>query len=56
MWCVTWYVKDYSNWRAAFHEGVQAVKFYGGAREGYRTMLDALCPADEAILQGTRAN
>lgn len=34
---------------AAFRAGVEAVSFYGGAREGSRTMLDALFPASEAL-------
>ncbi|KAL3811386.1 hypothetical protein ACHAXA_000465 [Cyclostephanos tholiformis] len=34
----------------AFREGVSAVSFYGGAREGSRTMLDALLPASAAIV------
>jgi dihydroxyacetone kinase len=36
----------------AFREGVSAVSFYGGAREGSRTMLDALVPASAAIVAG----
>ena len=36
----------------AFREGVSAVSFYGGAREGSRTMLDALLPASAAIFAG----
>ena len=35
---------------AAFREGVSAVSFYGGARAGSRTMLDALLPASAAII------
>ncbi|KAL3779586.1 hypothetical protein ACHAW5_005419 [Stephanodiscus triporus] len=37
---------------SAFREGVSAVSFYGGAREGSRTMLDALFPASAAIIAG----
>ena len=35
---------------AAFREGVSAVSYYGGARGGSRTMLDALLPASAAIV------
>lgn len=35
----------------AFQAGVEAVSFYGGACEGSRTMLDALCPASAAMLK-----
>jgi dihydroxyacetone kinase len=35
---------------SAFREGVSAVSFYGGARAGSRTMLDALLPASAAII------
>lgn len=38
----------------AFGAGVEAVSFYGGAREGSRTMLDALFPASAAM--GSAAN
>jgi dihydroxyacetone kinase len=34
---------------AAFGEGVEAVQKYGGAKAGYRTMLDALLPAEAAM-------
>jgi len=34
---------------AAFHAGVSAISKYGGATAGYRTMLDALIPAAEAM-------
>lgn len=34
----------------AFKAGVDAISFYGGAREGSRTMLDALFPATKAML------
>ena len=39
-------------WRAAFVAGVDAIQFYGGAEQGYRTMLDALLPAKRALLAG----
>jgi dihydroxyacetone kinase len=34
----------------SFREGVSAISFYGGAKRGSRTMLDALLPASVAIL------
>jgi dihydroxyacetone kinase len=34
----------------SFREGVSAISFYGGAKRGSRTMLDALLPASAAIL------
>ena len=34
-----------ADWCSAFKEGVDAVAFVGGAKRGYRTMLDALLPA-----------
>lgn len=37
---------------AAFCAAVESIKFYGGADEGYRTMLDALMPAARAFEQG----
>ena len=40
----------------AFEAGIEAVSFYGGAREGSRTMLDALFPASSAMLSGTGAD
>uniref|UniRef100_A0A7S4NKK8 DhaL domain-containing protein n=1 Tax=Guillardia theta TaxID=55529 RepID=A0A7S4NKK8_GUITH len=33
----------------AFKEGIAAMEFYGGGRKGFRTMLDALHPACEAL-------
>ena len=35
----------------AFQEGVNAIVLYGGAREGSRTMLDAMIPAAKALLE-----
>ena len=32
-----------------FKAFVAAIKFYGGADRGYRTMLDALLPAVDAL-------
>jgi triose/dihydroxyacetone kinase / FAD-AMP lyase (cyclizing) len=42
----TWTV---ANTRAALAAGIQAVTKYGGAREGDRTMVDALAPAAAAL-------
>ncbi|TMW66707.1 hypothetical protein Poli38472_014019 [Pythium oligandrum] len=36
-------------WAASFVAGIDAVQRYGGAREGSRTMLDALLPAARAL-------
>ncbi|XP_039611079.1 triokinase/FMN cyclase isoform X1 [Polypterus senegalus] len=33
------------SWADAVHAGTEAIKRYGGAEPGDRTMLDALCPA-----------
>ncbi|NHO31231.1 dihydroxyacetone kinase subunit DhaK [Acetobacter fallax] len=38
-----------SRWQAALTEGLTAMQTYGGAREGDRTMLDALIPAVAAL-------
>lgn len=38
------------SWAAAAHAGVAAVRHYGGASPGDRTMLDALHPAAEALM------
>lgn len=40
---------------SSFKAGVEAVEFYGGAKAGYRTMLDALIPASECIGSGIAA-
>ncbi|TYZ62368.1 hypothetical protein PybrP1_004512 [[Pythium] brassicae (nom. inval.)] len=42
---------DATAWAASFHAGVDAVQKYGGAKEGARTMLDALLPAGRAVGQ-----
>lgn len=34
-----------ADWVQAFEDGLKAVSKYGGAKKGYRTMLDALYPA-----------
>lgn len=36
-------------WAASFEAGVGAIRHYGGAAEGDRTMLDALLPAAAAL-------
>ncbi|MBN3316419.1 TKFC cyclase, partial [Atractosteus spatula] len=38
-----------SAWADAVHAGMEAMKRYGGAEQGDRTMLDALCPAVEEL-------
>jgi dihydroxyacetone kinase len=40
------------DWHAALREGVASVQRYGGAKEGDRTMLDALIPAVAALEAG----
>lgn len=40
----------------AFEEGVKAISFYGGAKAGSRTMLDALYPAVFAMKSGGDSN
>ena len=40
------------DWRAALKSAVESASFYGGARLGCRTMLDALIPAAEAASEG----
>ena len=39
---------NFQSWRAALKAGVTSASFYGGAKVGYRTMLDALIPASNA--------
>jgi dihydroxyacetone kinase len=41
-----------ANWAAAMREGVDQMRFYGGAGPGDRTMLDALIPAVETLERG----
>uniref|UniRef100_A0A7S1FU79 Dihydroxyacetone kinase n=2 Tax=Corethron hystrix TaxID=216773 RepID=A0A7S1FU79_9STRA len=41
--------------RGAYVAGVDAVMFYGGAKVGYRTMVDALQPAAEVAKEGGSA-
>eukprot|EP00271_Cylindrocystis_brebissonii_P002683 TRINITY_DN13449_c0_g1_i1.p1 TRINITY_DN13449_c0_g1~~TRINITY_DN13449_c0_g1_i1.p1 ORF type:complete len:609 (+),score=108.67 TRINITY_DN13449_c0_g1_i1:397-2223(+) len=40
-----------NNWAAAFEAGVAAIKKYGGAERGFRTMLDALIPASAKLTE-----
>ncbi|XP_023201460.1 triokinase/FMN cyclase isoform X2 [Xiphophorus maculatus] len=42
-------------WAAAVHAGTQAMRRYGGADPGDRTMLDALCPAADELMRLTTA-
>ncbi|XP_041635559.1 triokinase/FMN cyclase [Cheilinus undulatus] len=42
-------------WANAMHAGTQAMKRYGGADVGDRTMLDALCPAVDELMKLTEA-
>eukprot|EP00594_Rhizosolenia_setigera_P011745 CAMPEP_0178964306 /NCGR_PEP_ID=MMETSP0789-20121207/15593_1 /TAXON_ID=3005 /ORGANISM="Rhizosolenia setigera, Strain CCMP 1694" /LENGTH=590 /DNA_ID=CAMNT_0020649045 /DNA_START=51 /DNA_END=1823 /DNA_ORIENTATION=+ len=43
---------DDSALKAAFVKGIDAVQFYGGAKVGYRTLVDALVPAADALNDG----
>jgi triose/dihydroxyacetone kinase / FAD-AMP lyase (cyclizing) len=45
-------VGDPPDWTAGLRAGVQRVMEYGGAKEGDRTMLDALIPAVSALEAG----
>ncbi|KAK5608180.1 hypothetical protein CRENBAI_003089 [Crenichthys baileyi] len=40
-----------ATWATAVHAGMQAMRRYGGADPGDRTMLDALCPAAEELMK-----
>ncbi|XP_076828502.1 triokinase/FMN cyclase [Brachyhypopomus gauderio] len=40
-----------ADWAKAMHAGTEAMKRYGGAVPGDRTMLDALCPAVEELMK-----
>jgi triose/dihydroxyacetone kinase / FAD-AMP lyase (cyclizing) len=42
------------DWPAALQEGVRRIEQYGGAKEGDRTMLDALGPAVRVLVAGGR--
>jgi dihydroxyacetone kinase len=39
-------------WSESINEGVNAIMTYGGAKPGFRTMLDAFVPAVEALKAG----
>jgi triose/dihydroxyacetone kinase / FAD-AMP lyase (cyclizing) len=41
-----------AGWPAALREGLNQMRFYGGAAPGDRTMLDALTPAVDALERG----
>ncbi|KAM4537232.1 triokinase/FMN cyclase [Odontesthes bonariensis] len=42
-------------WASAMHAGAEAMRRYGGADPGDRTMLDALCPAVDELMKLTTA-
>ncbi|XP_068611693.1 triokinase/FMN cyclase [Brachionichthys hirsutus] len=44
-----------ASWANAMHAGTQAMRRYGGAGIGDRTMLDALCPAVDELMKLTTA-
>ncbi|XP_024858021.1 triokinase/FMN cyclase isoform X2 [Kryptolebias marmoratus] len=46
---------DAAAWARAVHAGTQAMRRYGGADPGDRTMLDALCPAADELMKLTAA-
>ncbi|KAM7376994.1 hypothetical protein PAMA_013671 [Pampus argenteus] len=46
---------DAAAWAGAMHAGTQAMRRYGGADPGDRTMLDALCPAVDELMKLTTA-
>jgi dihydroxyacetone kinase len=43
---------DKAGWAGALAAAVASVSFYGGAKPGMRTLLDALSPAAEAATAG----
>ncbi|KAG2546303.1 putative 3,4-dihydroxy-2-butanone kinase isoform X3 [Panicum virgatum] len=43
------------HWANALQASIVAISKYGGAREGYRTMLDALIPASEILRERLEA-
>lgn len=47
---------DAAAWAASFRAGIAAIQKYGGAKEGSRTMLDALLPAGRAVGEPTAAD
>ena len=46
------FMEQGATWPEAFQKAVDAASFYGGAKEGYRTMLDALIPAARKAMEG----
>lgn len=46
---------DAAAWANAMNAGTEAMKKYGGAAPGDRTMLDALCPAVDELIKLTTA-
>ncbi|XP_019967815.2 triokinase/FMN cyclase [Paralichthys olivaceus] len=46
---------DAASWASAVHAGTQAMRRYGGADPGDRTMLDALFPAVDELMKLTTA-
>lgn len=47
--------QDAATWAGAMHAGTEAMRRYGGADPGDRTMLDALCPAVDELMKLTTA-
>ncbi|XP_047671673.1 triokinase/FMN cyclase isoform X3 [Tachysurus fulvidraco] len=47
---------DSKDWAKAIHAGTEAMKRYGGAVPGDRTMLDALCPAADELMKFSTAS
>lgn len=45
-------VREPADWAGALRAGIERIAEYGGAREGDRTMLDALAPAAAALAAG----
>lgn len=45
-------VGEPASWARALREGVRRIQEYGGAREGDRTMIDALVPACDVLATG----
>ncbi|XP_078077364.1 triokinase/FMN cyclase-like isoform X2 [Mustelus asterias] len=45
-----------SDWAVALNSGIEALKRYGGAELGDRTMLDSLCPAEYELRKLTDGN
>ncbi|KAM9408415.1 triokinase/FMN cyclase [Pholidichthys leucotaenia] len=47
---------DAAAWASAMHAGIQAMRRYGGADPGDRTMLDAFCPAADEMTKMVTAS